>query len=127
MPLFNKFTTGVSRSRERSHMLSIVENLNNVLNTTRGFGSPLSDFGIHDMSGHMSRQEMARSIIADVRECIDLYEPRVQLDDIVFEDDQNPLRLSFTIKCTVRKSATSLHLMFDTVMGSVSVESPTED
>lgn len=127
MPLFNKFTTGDSRSRERSHMLSIIENLNNMLNTTRGFGSPLADFGIHDMSGHMSRHEMARSIITDVKECIELYEPRVQLEDIVFEDDQNPLRLSFTIKCTVRKSATSLHLMFDTVMGSVNVESPTED
>ena len=125
MAFFHKFTSGAQRPSS-TPLLSIVENLNNVLNTTRGYGSPLMDFGINNMGGHMSRQDMALAVIRDVRECIQRYEPRVQLDDIVLEDDKNPLRLSFTIRCTVLRSATSLHLVFDTVLGNANVECPTD-
>ena len=127
MTLFSKFTTGSRKPTEQPHLSSIVENLNNILNTTRGFGSPLCDYGISDMGGHMTRDHMARAIMKDVNECIERYERRVQVEEILFEDDNNPLRLSFKIKCTVRTSATSLQLVFDTIMGSVSVVGPDED
>ena len=127
MALFDKFSTGPRVSTNQSYLSSIVENLNNILNTTRGFGSPLADFGISDMGGHMTRDHMARAVMSDVSECIERYEPRVRVEEILFEDDNNPLRLSFKIKCTVRSNATSLQLVFDTVLGSVSVNGPDDD
>lgn len=127
MALFRKFSYAAARkSPETADLLSIVENLNNVLNSKRDFGSPLRDFGVRDLGLHMTREDMARVVMQDVRECIERYEPRVELQRIVLEKDDNPMRLSFTIQCNVRRNARSLRMVFDTMFGSVAVRSPAE-
>lgn len=124
MSLFRKFSPNARGAPDDRDMSAIVENLHNVLNTTRGYGSLLADFGISHMGGHMSRDNMAQAVMHDIKECIERYEPRVQLQEIIFEEDHNPLRLSFVIKCTVRATSTSLRLMFDTLLGNIDVEGP---
>lgn len=122
MALFSKFQSGPKLPPDQEQLTSILENLNNVLNTKRDYGSLLRDFGICDLSMHITREGIARAVINEVRESIERYEPRVVLDEIVCNNDNNPLRLSFTIRCTIRENARSLQMIFDTVFGKVNVE-----
>ena len=127
MPLFSKFSSASRRAGLNPYLASIVENLNNVLNTKRDYGSPLRDFGVRDLSEHRTRDDIALAVMQEVRECIERYEPRVLLEKIVLDNDNNPMRLSFTIQCSVRQDEKTLRMVFDTVFGSVAVRSPVEE
>lgn len=124
MALLSKFADRSRIPPGSEHIASIVANLNNVLNTKREYGSFLPDYGIGDLSGHQTRDDVARAVIGEVRECIERYEPRVHLNEIIYENDSNPLRLSFTIRCTIKETAQALKMFFDTVFGKVSVGHP---
>jgi hypothetical protein len=43
----------------------------------------------------------------------------VQLIEIVNTADNNPLRLSFTVRCRITDNAKELNLVFDTVFGKM--------
>jgi type VI secretion system protein len=92
-----------------------VQNLNNLLNTRKGFGSVLPDLGIRDMNEYCSRAHIAEAIVKEVKQNIECYEPRVLLNDIILMDDDNPLRLSFRIDCTLRHTSQSLRMVFDSM------------
>ncbi|MCK5797003.1 MAG: type VI secretion system baseplate subunit TssE [Deltaproteobacteria bacterium] len=119
MALFSKFErTNIGNSE----LTSILRNLNNILNTKRNFGSPLPDYGIRDLSEYKSRDEIALAVIHEVRGNIARYEHRVALDEIVFNDEGDTLRLSFTIRCHLLHSSRSLRMLFDTVFNTVSID-----
>ena len=127
MPLFSKFSSASRRAGLNPYLASIVENLNNVLNTKRDYGSLLRDFGVRDLSEHRTRDDIALAVMQEVRECIERHEPRVMLEKIILDNDNNPMRLSFTIQCSVRQDEKTLRMVFDTVFGSVAVRSPVEE
>jgi len=127
MALFSKFSSAPRGDDERAYLSSIVENLNNVLNTKRDYGSPLPDFGVRDLSEHNNRDDIALAVIQEVRECIERYEPRVSLEKIAFVNDDNPMWLSFTIECSVRHNARTLRMTFDTVFGKMAVKMPVDE
>jgi type VI secretion system protein len=119
MPLLQKFG---SRHGNISDIESIIDNLNNVLNSKKGFSSPLSDFGIRDMNEYSSRDIIAKAIIAEVRENIEKYEPRVEVTRIVVEDNKDILKLSFKIECRIKENAKSLRMVFDSVFNNVHID-----
>jgi type VI secretion system protein len=127
MALFSKFSSASRRARMSPYLASIVENMNNVLNTKRDFGSLLRDFGVRDLSEHRTRDDIALAVVQEVRECIERYEPRVVLEKIALDNDNNPMRLSFTIQCSVRHDEKTLRMVFDTVFGSVAVRNPVDE
>ena len=94
---------------------SIIDNLNNVLNTTRDYGFFLHNFGISDYKYLGTREDIAKAIIDEITENIELFEPRVALEQIVSIKDNKLLRLSFRIDCVVRKTGHSLKLFLDPV------------
>jgi type VI secretion system protein len=100
---------------------SVIENLNEVLNTRQGYGWFRPDFGMGDASAATTRVKIAEEFMRDVRENIERYEPRVRLKDIVSVAVDDPLRLAFTLRCTLLGDARALHLEFDTVLKSVSI------
>jgi len=101
---------------------SIIDNLNNILNTRMGYGSPLADFGIRDMNEYTSKGHIASAVMDELRRNIELYEPGVELIDVAIEDDTNPFKLSFKIECRIKESARSMKMVFDTVMNSIHVD-----
>ena len=120
MALLRKFMLGVEgRKAENQDLQDIVENLNNVLNTKKDYGSVLKDFGIRDMNEYSSREHIAIAVIREVKENIERYEPRVQLVRIIRMEDENPLRLSFRIECRLRETSQSLHMVFDSIYNSI--------
>lgn len=123
MALLKKFMRRADSRADGWEMDSIVSNLNNILNTRKGYGSILSDFGIRDMNEFISREHIALAVIDEVRKSIEKYEPRVELVKITRIEDDNPLRLSFQIDCRLRDTSKSLHMVFDTVYNSINLGS----
>lgn len=122
MTFFDKFD---SKSRARAadrYLNSIVENLNNILNTKKEFGSILSDMGIRDLNEFRSRDDILSVVMEEVRQNIEQYEPRVELVDIVAQPTDSIFVLSFKINCIVRKDARSLQLVFDTFFSKFHVK-----
>jgi type VI secretion system protein len=128
MPLFEKFEKlekGEKRPGrgESSLVESVLDNLENVLNSKRDYSSPLPQFGVRALTEYVSRNDIALEVIREVREIIELYEPRIKLESIAVDDrERNPFRLSFTINCSLREGAQVLHLSVDTVFGTFDVE-----
>ena len=102
---------------------SIINNLNHVLNTTRDYGFFLHNFGISDYKYLGTREDIAKAIIDEVTENIELFEPRVALEQIVSIKDNKLLRLSFRIDCVVRKTGHSLKLFLDPVQDHYRISS----
>lgn len=123
MGLFDKFARVPQQAHETdADVRSIVENLNNILNTRRGYGSIVEDLGIRDFSEISSRDHIANAIIAEVEQNIERFEPRVRLVGITRVDDDNPLRLSFRIDCTLRETSRALSMVFDSVNSQFSLD-----
>jgi type VI secretion system lysozyme-like protein len=101
---------------EDNEIKSIIDNLNNVLNTTRGYGYFLNNFGISDYKYLCTREDVSMAIIAEITENIKLFEPRIVLKQIVSIKDDTLFRLSFRIDCVVRSNAHSLKLFLDPVL-----------
>lgn len=116
MGLFDKFVPASRRTAGlQTEVQDIVDNLNNVLNTRKGYGSILGDLGIRDLNEYCSRDHIAGAIIDEVRANIERFEPRVRLVGITPIEDGNPLRISFRIDCKLRDTAQSLRMVFDTL------------
>lgn len=122
MPFFDKFTSKSTPLQENSELISIIDNLNNILNTKRGYGSFLADFGIRDLNEYTSQDDIAIAVINEVKENIEKYEQRVEIVNITRSEDSNPFHIAFNIECVVRKNARSLHMVFDSVFKSVQIE-----
>lgn len=107
---------------QRPALERILRNLENVLNSRRGYSSMLlPDLGIRTLTEYGSRDVIGAAVMQDVRECIERYEPRLRLDQIVLEPERSPLRLSFTLKCTVLDDPHELQVSFDTVFNQFDV------
>ncbi len=120
--LFDKFRIKERQDHENSVLISIVNNLNNILNTKRGFGSFLVDYGIRDLNEFSSRGDIAKAVMEEVRHNIEEFEPRVEFVNMVVETSNNAMFLAFKIECRVRDRSRDIHLLFDTVFNSFRVQ-----
>ena len=123
MALFKKFNNNLNLKpgSEDQYLLSIVENLNNILNTKKGYGSFINDFGMKDMNEYCSRDDIGRAVMQEVKENIERFEPRLKLINITMEENDNPFRISFKIESSIRKSKKSLRMEFDSVFNDFHV------
>lgn len=122
MALFRKFIQRPERRSENQDLLEIVANLNNILNTKRGYGALQAELGINDMNEFCSREHIALAIEKEVKENIQKYEPRIESVKMTRISDDNPMRLSFQLECTLRHTARSLRLVFDSVCNSFNLD-----
>ncbi len=122
MSLFNNFIYSAPAGQKDPYLKSILENLNNVLNTKKGYGSFLEGYGIRDMTEYSSRDHLAVAIMDEVKYNIEQYEPRLHLESIALEDNDDPFRISFKIKCRVKETSQSLFMEFDSVYNDFHVK-----
>lgn len=122
MTFFNKFDSKSRAAESDPYLMSIVENLNNILNTKKEYGSFLTGLGIRDLNEFRSREDITSAVIEEVKNNIEQYEPRVELIDITPDKTDSPFVLSFKIECIVRKDSESLHMMFDTLFNKFLVD-----
>lgn len=122
MPLFDKFTARGKRGEARSELESVLDNLENVLNTRRGWGSPLPDYGISTLSEHVSREHVAKAVISEMQECIEKYEPRLRIDSITMDDEAtSPFWLAFDLECSLIQASRLVRVSVNTLFGTCQV------
>jgi predicted component of type VI protein secretion system len=102
-------------STEDYEIKSIIDNLNNIFNSTRDYGFFLHDFGISDYRYLSTREDIAKAIIVEVSENIALFEPRVLVNEISSVQDNKLIRLSFLIDAVIRNNGQPLKLFLDPV------------
>lgn len=124
MAFFNKFGKSSTTGSRDQVLQGIIENLNNVLNTKKGYGSFLKDYGIRDMNEYSSRDHLSVAIMDEVTCNIEQYEPRLQLVSIAIEDNDDPFRIAFKIECRVRDTAQYLFMEFDSVYNDFYIRNP---
>ena len=122
MTFFDKFDRKSKVSAVDRYLASIIENLNNILNTKKDFGSILGEMGIRDLNEFRSQQDITSVVIEEVKKNIEHFEPRVELVDISPQPTESIFVLSFKIDCIVRKNAQSLQMVFDTFFSKFHVE-----
>ena len=81
MALLHKLATNKNESDDDIN--SIIENLNNILNTKCGYGFFLQDFGISDYHHLNSGADITETIIKEISDNIKRFEPRIELLKIV--------------------------------------------
>ena len=113
MALFRKLSQTPRKAPDVEAVESIVRNLNQILNTRRGFGSFLTDFGISDLSECSSREVLIVAIRREVELSISRYEPRIRVIAVEAKEGPDRLRLSFVITCAFRDSKRSFDLVFE--------------
>lgn len=116
MALLRKLA-GDESERDDDEIASIIENINNILNTKRGYGFFLQDFGLSDYHHLSSCNDITAIIINEVTENIARFEPRIKLINIEAINENTFFRQSFCIDCVVRDNARPLKLFLDPILG----------
>lgn len=122
MAFLNKFYNHSESGEAASEAEDIVNNLNNILNTKRGFGSFLPEFGIRDLNEFGSKGHIAATIIDEVVENITNYEHRVEVVAMNTINDPNPFRIAFSIECVIKNNRQTLRMVFDSIQNSFSID-----
>ncbi len=117
MALLDKFRTG-RNGAPLSEAESVIDSLSEVLNTRRGFGSFLPNFGIMDLSDRVSREQIALAVVREVQYCIEAYEPRITVREIKQVPQVHPTRLAFSIECTIGAEKRPLEMVFDAALAT---------
>lgn len=118
MAFMNKFISRESRKLSTDDYEDIIQNLNNILNTKKDFGSMLKDFGIRDLNEFNNKEGIIRIVMEEVVKNIETYEPRLTVRDIESVDSKSLFQLSFKIRCVLKDEPRSLNMVFDSIMNS---------
>lgn len=125
MAFFDKFRASTRGRESRTEVDSILSNLEHVLNTKRGWGSPLADFGIRNLTEYTSREHVAKAVMDEIKENISRYEQRIRIDSIEIDDsDPSPFWISFTLQCSLVKGAQVVRVSVNTLFGSCEISRP---
>lgn len=106
--------------RLAGELLSIKHHLAWLLNARRGCSTSSPGLGLGDFNdASTGSADLLIRISADIRHCVEAFEPRVTVRDIRFcPDADRPLELTFRLACAVAIGAREQHVEIDLVMGS---------
>ncbi|MEY3288164.1 MAG: hypothetical protein RLZZ419_406 [Pseudomonadota bacterium] len=121
MALLRKLA-GEKSKVEDFEIKSIIDNLNNVLGTKRDYGFFLQNFGLSDYRYLGTSEYIGKALIAEITENINLYEPRLVLNNIVPIKDDKLFYLAFSIDCVVREKTHTIKLFLNPVLDRYQVE-----
>jgi predicted component of type VI protein secretion system len=108
MGLLNKFRAKAYPSIEAE----ILENITDLLNTKKTFGSYDPSLGLDSYFYPHSSGRMLQQIMQDIKNCLEKHEKRIDVIDIFSIPSQSRFLLSFMIKCKIKTLSLSLHLSF---------------
>ena len=108
--------------RKWSELGSVIGNLNAVLNTKKGFGFWLENYGVGDYNEYKARKKIVTALIAEIKDNIATFEPRVRLDEIQEVPSDSPLRLRFQMKGVFLDDARPVYVVVDALRHVATIE-----
>jgi predicted component of type VI protein secretion system len=109
MSLLNKFRKNIKKTDLKEE---IFEHICDLLNTKKTFGAIEKELGLDNYVYIGSNKEMNKKIISDIKFCLEKYESRIQVIDILSIPSQNHFSLSFLIKCKINNQSHSFQISF---------------
>jgi|688.fasta_scaffold12578_3 type VI secretion system lysozyme-like protein len=106
---------GKDRLRTAYDIESIIDNLDNILNSVRNYDSFLSNFGMSDYRYLSGKEDIARAIIEEIKNNIKLYEPRIRVQEVTFIQEIGFSHLSFNIDAVLSDNGKPLKLFLNPV------------
>lgn len=110
------------KRKQTDELHAIIANLNRVLNTKKGFGSYVKEFGVGDWNAWKARKAIIETLMDEIKENIKLFEPRVQLDEIEEVKADTPFRIRFQVKCVFLTNTRPVYIILDSLENKVFVE-----
>ena len=117
--LLDRFRRGRAQGDE---VRSVVENLNRVLNTKKGFGYWLEGYGIGDYNVHRGRSAIVKTLVEELQENIRRFEPRVSLEEVTEVESASPFRLRFQVSGVFVGDDKPFYIVVDSIRQEVTVE-----
>ena len=117
--LLDRFRRSLDQGDE---IRSIVDNLNRILNTKKGFGHWLEGYGIGDYNVHRGRTAIVKTLVAEIKENIERFEPRVRLHEVTEVDASSPFRLKFQVSGEFVGHEKPFFIVVDSIRHEVTVE-----
>ena len=119
--LLDRFRRGKGNSKD-DEIRSIVDNLNRILNTKKGFGHWLESYGIGDYNVHRGRTAIVQTLVEEIKENIELFEPRVRLHEVTEVEASSPFRLKFEGSGVFVGHEHPFYIVVDSIRHEVTVE-----
>jgi len=124
MSLFAKLASNPSNTLKSNYDINVIfANLNNILGTKRGYGFFLEKFGLSDYKHISSHDDIVVLISSEIKETIELFEPRVKVKKIINIPDISMTLLSFQLDFEVDKRSYSCKVYLDSVSKGFQVQS----
>jgi len=109
MSLLNKFRSLVAK---KDLTEEIIENICDLLNTKKGYGTFQRDLGIDSYILTGTDNTLHKKIIEDIEKCLTKFENRIQIIEVIPLPNPNPFFYSFEINCKIQKVSHSLRIAF---------------
>jgi predicted component of type VI protein secretion system len=109
MSLLNKFRLLIGKKDLKEE---IIEHICDLLNTRKGFGTYRDDLGLDAYIYMGSNNSVSKKIIQDIKQCLEKFENRIQIEDIQSVSNDSPFFLSFLIKCKIQNVSHSFQIAF---------------
>lgn len=103
-------------------LVGIVENLNRVLNTKKGYGYWLGGYGIGDYNVYRGRDQIVQTLLLEIQENIERFEPRVRIDAVEEVEAESPFRLKFQVSGVFVGRDKPFYIVVDSVRQDVHIE-----
>jgi type VI secretion system protein len=110
------------RGGQDEDLLSILDNLNRILNTKKGFGYWADGFGIGDYNAYRGRVQIVKTLTKEIKENIEKFEPRVRIDVVQEVEAESPFRLKFQISGVFVGREKPFYIVVDSIRHDVTIE-----
>ena len=123
-------------ARFEREILAVVRNLTAVLNSRKGTGSVVADFGLGDYEGmrapdgtlslHLATKDILSVLVPEIRAQVARYEPRIADPAVTVVGRDRDLRAVFALTGSVSGRPARFRLALHTLFRDVVVEAETE-
>jgi predicted component of type VI protein secretion system len=109
MSLLNKFRANDAKKDLKEE---IFEHICDLLNTKKGFGTFESDIGLDSYIYLGTGKTVNKKITDNIKECLEKYEKRLKIEEVITVPNTNPFFLSFVINCFIENAPHSFEISF---------------
>ncbi|MCY1041627.1 GPW/gp25 family protein [Corallococcus sp. bb12-1] len=120
-PFLDKFASRSQKPKVRDSLEHVMRNIEAVLNTKKGYGFFMHDFGLGGYTEKLGTRELVEALTAEIQQEITQHEPRLSGPEVKLRGRDSGLWLHFDCKGTFDDVPCHLRLVFHSVTGQVRV------
>lgn len=109
MGLLRKYDQGISTYNQLLHA-RVLQDISNILNTRKGFGSFDPNFGIEDISHYTDKAMIGDFIKIEIERNLKAYYPQIEITKIVDAPTTALSRIQLIIEIKIKGEALKIHV-----------------